>query len=611
MQKKSRFLILSLLIAGQVIISGQVPSSVGRRMAKNDAGPRITTRWDQGAIFNLHPKQAQLNAYTMDFESTPDFSLIFSPWTTLDRDSSATFPIIGESFPHSGEPFAFISFNPGQASPPMTDAAIQPHSGLRFGACFADKVGPNNDWFISPKIQLDTNGSFSFWVKSLTAQYGLEKYKVAVSTTDNSPGSFTFISGPSPLLADTFWTKKTFSLSAYNNQQVYVAIQCVSDTAFIFMIDDLAILTSGSAVLADFSADKTSLPAGGSVNFTDQSDGNPDSWSWSFPGGSPSMSNIQNPSNIIYPNPGNYNVTLTVSKGASNDMKTRSSYINVSSSYPSSMSLDFESLADFTLDFSPWFIADVNGGGTYTIAGDTFPNNGSPFSFIAFNPAHTRPPMTDSGIQPHSGQRFGACFSSQPPYNPNNKWLISPKMHLGPNPQIGLWVKTYNVTYGYEKYNIGVSTATNNPSDFTAISGPVPQEAPEEWAYRQFSLANYSNQDVYLGIQCVSDDEFIFMVDDIQIGSSLFVEEIPPGESFTVYPNPAQDKIFINFGARPVKNPKVILFNNMGTVIGHPVFPAEVKGSVEFRLPALTNGIYYLSVSDEKRNTVKKIIIEK
>lgn len=36
------------------------------------------------------------------------------------------------------------------------------------------------------------------------------------------------------------------------------------------------------------------------------------SWSWSFPGGSPSTSNLQNP-NIIYPNPGTYSVTLIVS----------------------------------------------------------------------------------------------------------------------------------------------------------------------------------------------------------------------------------------------------------------------------------------------------------
>ena len=282
-----------------------------------------------------------------------------------------------------------------------------------------------------------------------------------------------------------------------------------------------------------------------------------------------------------------------------------------SASYPSSLFQDFEGLADFTLDFSPWFVADVNGGGTYIITGHTFTNNGDPFSFIAFNPGRVNPPMTDSGIQPHSGQRFGACFSSPPPSNPNNKWLISPKMHLGPNPKIGLWVKTYNLQYGYEKYNIAVSTTTNKPADFTVVSGPVPLEAPADWSYRQFSLADYSDKDVYVGIQCVSDTSFIFMVDDIQIGSNLSVEEIPSGEWVTLYPNPAQDKIFVNFGVRPVKNPKIILFNNMGGVIGRTEFSAVVKGTIEFSLPDLINGIYYLSVSDEDRNTVNKIIIAK
>jgi PKD repeat protein len=332
---------------------------------------------------------------------------------------------------------------------------------------------------------------------------------------------------------------------------------------------------------------------------------------WSFPGGTPSLSNLKNPANIVYKNEGTYDVSLTVTKGSSNDTKTIPGYITVLSSLPSSMSLDFESLGDFTLDFSPWFVADVNGGGTYGIIQHTFPNNGNPFAFIAFNPSQVVPPMTDSVILPHSGNRFGACFSSAPPYNPNNKWLISPKMHLGTNPQIGLWVKTYNLQYGYEKYNIAVSTLTNHPSDFTVVSGPVPLEAPVDWAYRQFNLPDYVNQDVYIGIQCVSDDEFLFMVDDIQISSILAVEEIPQGDWLTLYPNPAQDKIYINFGGRKMIDGTAVLVNNLGMTVANSVFPEEVTGVVEFNLPSLTNGIYYLAVRDKSRNTVKKIIIRK
>jgi PKD repeat protein len=550
-------------------------------------------------------------AYTMDFESVGNFSLSFSPWITLDIDHSATYEIQDENFPHSGQPFAFISFIPSQVSPPMTQAEIQPHSGSHFGACFSDTIPPNNDWFISPRIHLDTSGSFSFWVKSYTGRYGLEKYKVGVSVTDSAPGSFTFISGSAPLIADTFWTKRTFSLSAFNNRQVYVAIQCVSDDAFIFMIDDLVILPGDSVVLADFTADKTSVPAGASVNFTDQSAGNPVSWSWSFPGGSPAQSNLQNPSNIMYTTPGTYNVTLTVNKGTYSDTKTRNNYITVTSAYPSFTSLDFESQADFSLDFSPWFVADVNGGETYGIQNYTFTNQGDPFAFIAFNPASVVPAMTDSGIQPHSGRRFGACFSSPPPHNPNNKWLISPKMHLGDNPQIGLWVKTCNTGFDFEKYTIAVSTTGNNPSDFTVISGPLAQQAPAEWAYRQYSLADYTGTDVFIGIQCVSNDQFLLMVDDIQIGSSLAVNEIPRAGDVAVYPNPTRDKIFVTFGARTVKDLKIVLFNSLGIGLGHQEFSSEVNGTIEFRLPSLTAGVYYLSVTDETGNRIKKIIIEK
>ena len=47
--------------------------------------------------------------------------------------------------------------------------------------------------------------------------------------------------------------------------------------------------------VADFSADATYIGTGGAVNFQDQSTGNPTSWSWSFPGGTPSTSTAQNP----------------------------------------------------------------------------------------------------------------------------------------------------------------------------------------------------------------------------------------------------------------------------------------------------------------------------
>ncbi|MDP4282098.1 MAG: choice-of-anchor J domain-containing protein, partial [Bacteroidota bacterium] len=144
----------------------------------------------------------------MNFDSLPDFSLTFSPWQAVDKDGKATYGIQDHTFPHSGEAMAFIVFNPSQVNPSMSgDTAIQPHTGSKFAGCFSAQEPPNNDWLISPRVSLKYNGTFSFWVKSYTSQYGLEKFNVAVSVTDSTPSSFTVISGSNPLEAPTKWTK--------------------------------------------------------------------------------------------------------------------------------------------------------------------------------------------------------------------------------------------------------------------------------------------------------------------------------------------------------------------------------------------------------------------
>jgi agmatine deiminase len=79
---------------------------------------------------------------------------------------------------------------------------------------------------------------------------------------------------------------------------------------------------------AQFTADHTSINAGDSVQFTDLSTNGPTSWSWSFPGGTPSTGTDQNPS-VTYNTPGTYDVTLTVYNSVGNDTETKVDYITV------------------------------------------------------------------------------------------------------------------------------------------------------------------------------------------------------------------------------------------------------------------------------------------
>jgi len=96
-----------------------------------------------------------------------------------------------------------------------------------------------------------------------------------------------------------------------------------------FNLDAVEMLTA--PLIANFACSNSTVCAGASVNFSDVSGGNPALWNWSFPGGTPSTSNLQNPVNILYSTPGSYNVSLTISNGISTGSKTKPGYITVRS----------------------------------------------------------------------------------------------------------------------------------------------------------------------------------------------------------------------------------------------------------------------------------------
>ena len=79
---------------------------------------------------------------------------------------------------------------------------------------------------------------------------------------------------------------------------------------------------------ANFTADITTVCNGNQVHFTDQSTGSPTGWNWTFEGGNPSSSTLQNPI-VTYSTPGIYDVTLQVIKGATNNTLVKNDFITV------------------------------------------------------------------------------------------------------------------------------------------------------------------------------------------------------------------------------------------------------------------------------------------
>src|SRR5690554_4305922 len=243
-----------------------------------------------GSVFTMN---AQTVLFEDSFETYDDFAIEnISPWTVVDNDGALyNYTIENYSFLSEGEIPSFIVFNPSSTTPVLTGAAAQAYSGTKYMAAFASynlndagtAAVPVNqsDWLISPQITLgDSGNTVSFWAKSYTTQYGNERFRVLVSTTDTNIGSFTAITtGNYVQAASTDWTEFSYTLPAdYNNQPVYIAIECVSFDSFIFMVDDFSVATTGNASVDTVLAGSFSVypnPANDVINvsYTDTIDG--------------------------------------------------------------------------------------------------------------------------------------------------------------------------------------------------------------------------------------------------------------------------------------------------------------------------------------------------
>ncbi|MDX1910863.1 MAG: PKD domain-containing protein [Saprospiraceae bacterium] len=96
----------------------------------------------------------------------------------------------------------------------------------------------------------------------------------------------------------------------YTNPGTYLVTLIVNGLCG-FVLDTQSVVIAGQAPQAAFSLSQNQGCVPLVIQFQDQSAGNPDTWAWQFPGGTPDMATVQNPS-VIYLQPGIYDVILTV-----------------------------------------------------------------------------------------------------------------------------------------------------------------------------------------------------------------------------------------------------------------------------------------------------------
>lgn len=186
---------------------------------------------------------------------------------------------------------------------------------------------------------------------------------------------------------------------------------------------------------------------------------------------------------------------------------------------------DFESHSDFVIN-SPgeigWQYIDADNADTYTWTATDFPNQGQKMAFIVFNPSSTSPSTEGwPDITPYSGKKMLIDFTVD---GGNNDYIISPELNFSEDFQFSFQARSYTDRFGKERYRVGYSTTGTNASDFTFVQEGDYAEVPAAWTLCKYTIPKEAK---YVCINCVSQEAFMFMVDDIFIGTNIVRPKAP------------------------------------------------------------------------------------
>src|SRR5690606_38736120 len=204
------------------------------------------------ALFAGFAMNAQVTIWEDGFENYDDFAFsVIGDYSQIDNDGDTTYLINGTTFENEGYTGTAIVFNPSMTTPSSVGTDFDTRSGDKGLYMFASDgsvsgVPQNDDYIITPQIDLTgaLGSTFSFWAKSVTDQYGLEKIEVLLSTTGTAEGDFTELLSNGVEEVPIDFTEYLFDLSAYDGMPVYIAIHYVTSDAFVLQMDDFKVTAS-------------------------------------------------------------------------------------------------------------------------------------------------------------------------------------------------------------------------------------------------------------------------------------------------------------------------------------------------------------------------------
>jgi PKD repeat protein len=365
---------------------------------------------------------------------------------------------------------------------------------------------------------------------------------------------------------------------------------------------------STAAVLcqADFlnSTSTNIICAGDSITFTDNSwNGNPTSWSWTFPGGSPGTSTDSMPT-ITYSTPGTYDVSLTVTNGSGSVSETKTAYIIVnhsSAQYANSIySEGFEGAAIPNTDFNVKNLDAASNTwqqtATAAATGTKSVRLMNSASYVGHVDELIGPSIDMTQIAGTTPTLTFKVAHAQKTAASADKLQFYVSTNCGES-----WVLRKALT-GASLSTAGVSSASFVPN-------------ASQWVTQSVNLNGYTSQtNLYFMFRFTSDGGNNIYIDDINLsGTTIGVDELENNLNFNIYPNPANENTVIDFSliSKQTVDLKVmdVVGREVSTIFNGTLNTGDYKYNVNEQAK-LAAGVYFIKLTVDNRVFTKKLVVE-
>jgi PKD repeat protein len=352
---------------------------------------------------------------------------------------------------------------------------------------------------------------------------------------------------------------------------------------------------------SEFASDKNLICAGDSVFFTDKSwNASPNVWQWTFEGGSPSTSNLQNP-RILYTTPGNYFVKMVVKNAAGADSITKSGVIYVSSNtaaYNTSLVEGFEAGTLPNSDWKilgeggkPWKISNAAATGAFSATLNNFNHSGGTVDELIS-------PSVDLSGWTQLKMKFKVAYARKP-----NGADADDILRVFVSRDCG---KTWLQRYSKDGAKFALAAATG--SSFTPSGA-------SQWKEETVNIVNATGgTNVTFKFQFNhSPSANNIYIDDINIYDAVSVDELTPEDiGMNVFPNPSAGNSELAFSLSKAELTEVQIRDITGREVWSRTRQLLPPGNHRIGLASdLAPGVYLVVISKAGMNFMQKMIIEK